>query len=147
MHCKGRGLLFKLWCHLNFLILFAFSILTKKIIEILIKIHAKITITVVENRELYYFIIICKCKQITLCLFSYQMLASSQLLVLGDSRKLSIVLANPSIVSMVLSIVFTLKMLISMPPPPKKILLFSQRLILSSKKKFCMKNYWKPHFS
>ncbi len=39
------------------------------------KIHAKITITVVENRELYYFVIICKCKQIPLRLFSYQMSA------------------------------------------------------------------------
>ncbi len=46
-------------------------------IEILTKIHAKITIIVAENRELYYFIIICKCKQIPWCLFSYQMLAST----------------------------------------------------------------------
>ncbi len=37
----------------------------------------KITIIVVENRELYYFIIICKCKEIPLCLFSYQMLTST----------------------------------------------------------------------
>ncbi len=42
----------------------------------LAKIHAKITITVVENRELYYFITICKCKQGPLFLFPYQMLAS-----------------------------------------------------------------------
>ncbi len=42
------------------------------------KIHAKITITEVGNREpYYYFIIICKCKQIPLCLFPYQMLAST----------------------------------------------------------------------
>ncbi len=36
----------------------------------------KITIIVVENREYYYFITICKCKQGPLCLFSNQMLAS-----------------------------------------------------------------------
>ncbi len=45
--------------------------------EILTKIQAKITIIVVENREPYYFIIICKYKQVPLCLFSYQMLAST----------------------------------------------------------------------
>ncbi len=46
-------------------------------IKILTKIHAKITVTEVENRESYYFIIIiCKCKQGPLSLFSYQMLAS-----------------------------------------------------------------------
>ncbi len=39
------------------------------------KIGAKITIIVVENREPYYFIIICKCKKVPLSLFSYQMLA------------------------------------------------------------------------
>ncbi len=33
-------------------------------IEILTKIRAKITIIVVENRESYYFIIICKCKEV-----------------------------------------------------------------------------------
>ncbi len=33
-------------------------------IEILMKISEKITIIVVENREPYYFIIICKCKEI-----------------------------------------------------------------------------------
>ncbi len=42
----------------------------------LTKIHAKITIIVVENRKAYYFITICKCKQGPLSLFSYQMLAS-----------------------------------------------------------------------
>ncbi len=42
----------------------------------LMKIHANITITVVENRKPYYFITICKCKQGRLSLFSYQMLAS-----------------------------------------------------------------------
>ncbi len=41
----------------------------------LTKIHAKITIIVVENRE-PYFITICKCKEGPLSLFSYQMLAS-----------------------------------------------------------------------
>ncbi len=33
-------------------------------IEILTKIRAKITIIIVENREHYYFIIICKCKEV-----------------------------------------------------------------------------------
>ncbi len=46
-------------------------------LEILTKIRAKITIIVVENREPYYFIIICKCKKVPLFLFSYQMLAST----------------------------------------------------------------------
>ncbi len=47
-------------------------------IEILTKIRAKITIIVVKNREpYYYFIIIYKCKEVTLSLFSYQMLAST----------------------------------------------------------------------
>ncbi len=41
-------------------------------IGILTKIHAKITIIVVENRESYYFIIFCKCKEVPLSLFSYQ---------------------------------------------------------------------------
>ncbi len=46
--------------------------------EILTKIWAKITIIVVENREPYYFIfIICKCKEVPLSLFSYQMMAST----------------------------------------------------------------------
>ncbi len=50
----------------------------KKMIEILMKICAKITIIiVVENREPYYFIIICKCKEVPLSLFSYKMLAST----------------------------------------------------------------------
>ncbi len=43
-------------------------------IEILTKIGAEITIIVVENREPYYFITICKCKKVPLSLFSYQML-------------------------------------------------------------------------
>ncbi len=46
-------------------------------IEILTKISAKITIIVAENREPYHFIIICKCKEVPLSLFCYQMLASS----------------------------------------------------------------------
>ncbi len=46
-------------------------------IEMLSKIYAKITIIVVENREPYYFIIICKYKEVPLSLFSYQMLAST----------------------------------------------------------------------
>ncbi len=46
-------------------------------IEILTKICAKITIIVVENRELYYFIIIYKCKKVPLSLLFFQMLASS----------------------------------------------------------------------
>ncbi len=46
-------------------------------IEILTKILAKITIIVVENREPYYFIIIYKCKEVPLSLFSYQMLTST----------------------------------------------------------------------
>ncbi len=46
-------------------------------IETLTKICAKITIIVVENREHYYFIIICKCKEALLSLFSYHMLAST----------------------------------------------------------------------
>ncbi len=47
-------------------------------IKILTKICAKITILVVENREPYYFIIICKYKEVPKFLFSYQMLASRQ---------------------------------------------------------------------
>ncbi len=46
-------------------------------IEILTKIHVKITIIVIGNREPYYFIIICKCKEVPLCLFYNQMLAST----------------------------------------------------------------------
>ncbi len=46
-------------------------------IKILTKIRGKITIIVVENRESYYFIIIYKCKEVPLSLFSYQMLAST----------------------------------------------------------------------
>ncbi len=37
----------------------------------------KITIIVEENREPNYFIIIYKCKEVPLSLFSYQMLAST----------------------------------------------------------------------
>ncbi len=46
-------------------------------IEILTKILAKITIIVVKNGEPYYFIIIYKCIQVPLSLFSYQTLAST----------------------------------------------------------------------
>ncbi len=46
-------------------------------IEILTKIHVKITIIVVENIEPYYFTIISKCKEVPFSLFSYQMLAST----------------------------------------------------------------------
>ncbi len=45
--------------------------------EILTNIRAKITIIVVYIREPYYFIIIYKCKEVLLTLFSYQMLAST----------------------------------------------------------------------
>ncbi len=41
------------------------------------KICAKITIIVVENREPYYFFIIYKYKKVPLSLFSYQMLVST----------------------------------------------------------------------
>ncbi len=44
--------------------------------EILTKICVKIAIIVVENGEPYYFIIIYKCKEVPLSLFSYQMLTS-----------------------------------------------------------------------
>ncbi len=46
-------------------------------IEILMKILAKITIIRIENREPYYFIIIYKRKEVRLSVFSYQMLAST----------------------------------------------------------------------
>ncbi len=46
-------------------------------IEILTKMRAKMTIIVAENGEPYYFIIICKCKEVLLPLFSYQILAST----------------------------------------------------------------------
>ncbi len=46
-------------------------------IEILMNIRAIITVIVVENREPYYFIIICKCKKVPPSLFSYHMLAST----------------------------------------------------------------------
>ncbi len=45
--------------------------------KILTKIDPKITIIVVKNREPYYFIIIYKCKEVPLSLFSYQILAST----------------------------------------------------------------------
>ncbi len=38
-------------------------------IEILTKICAKITIIIVENREPYYFIIVCKCKEVPLPIY------------------------------------------------------------------------------
>ncbi len=44
-------------------------------IQILTKIRVKITMIVVENREHYF--IICKCKEVPLSSFSYQMLAST----------------------------------------------------------------------
>ncbi len=44
-------------------------------IAILTEIRVKITTIEVENKESYYFIIICKCKEVPLSLFSYQMLA------------------------------------------------------------------------
>ncbi len=56
---------------------FPFFNSNKKMIEILTKIRAKITIIILKNREPYYFIIIYKCKKVTLPLFSYQMLAST----------------------------------------------------------------------
>ncbi len=58
-------------------LIFTFFSFFNSIIEILTKICAKITIIVVENRKPYYFIIICKCKEVPLSLFSYQMLAST----------------------------------------------------------------------
>ncbi len=64
----GVTLIFKFF--INFLTL------TKKRIEILTKIHVKITIIVAENVEPYYFITTYKCKQGPLSLLSYQMLAS-----------------------------------------------------------------------
>ncbi len=49
---------------LIFKFLIHFLTVTSKRIEMLTKIHAKITITVLENREpYYYFITICKCKE------------------------------------------------------------------------------------
>ncbi len=61
-----------------FLNFFPFFNSNKKIIEILTKTSVKITIIVVENREeTYYFIIICKCKEVPLSLFYYHMLAST----------------------------------------------------------------------
>ncbi len=57
----GAALIFKFVIH--------FQLLTKKRIEILTKIHAKITIIVVENGEPYYFITICECEEGPLSLF------------------------------------------------------------------------------
>ncbi len=77
-NCRTRGLRFKIRVpHWFSIFPFHFLTLTKKMIEILTKIRAKITIIVVENREPYYFIIICKFKEVRLSLFSYQMLAST----------------------------------------------------------------------
>ncbi len=56
---------------------FPFFNSNEKMIEILTKIQSKIAIIVVENRESYYLIIIYKCKEVQLSLFSYQMLAST----------------------------------------------------------------------
>ncbi len=75
-NCTARGPQFKPRWPLH-LIFFHFLTLNKKMIEILTKIRAKITIIVVENREPYYFIIICKCKEVSLFLFSYLILAST----------------------------------------------------------------------
>ncbi len=55
---------------------FSFFYCNKKMIEILTKIRVKITIIVVNNREPYYFIFY-KCKEVSLSLLSYQMLAST----------------------------------------------------------------------
>ncbi len=73
-NCKVRGPWFKPWWTLIFHF-FSFFKSNQKMIEILTKISAKII--VVENREPYYFVIICKCKEVPLSLFSYQILASS----------------------------------------------------------------------
>ncbi len=43
----------------------------------MIEIWTKITIIVIENTKPYYFIIICKCNEVPLFLFPYQMLAST----------------------------------------------------------------------
>ncbi len=51
-------------------------------IKILTQICVKITIIVVENREPYYFIIICKCKEVP---SSGQMLAST---LIRDERSI-----------------------------------------------------------
>ncbi len=56
---------------------FLFFNSNKKMIEILTKISAKITIIVIGNKEPYYFIIICISKEVSLSLLSYQMLAST----------------------------------------------------------------------
>ncbi len=57
-------------------------------IKILTKIGAEITIIVLENRE-PYFIIICKCKEVALSIFSYQMLAST-MSSLGTIRSMAL---------------------------------------------------------
>ncbi len=67
-----RGPRFKPRCSLD-LKFFSFFNSTKRMIEILTKIRAKITIIVVKNKEPHYFIIIYKCKEVPLSLFSYQM--------------------------------------------------------------------------
>ncbi len=63
-------------------------------IEILTKIHAKITIIVLENREHYYFIIICNCKYVLLYLFSYQIwLLPQERILVGPSHTLAMATA------------------------------------------------------
>ncbi len=76
-NCWARGPGFKPWWPIDFQFFFHFLTLNKKLIEILVKIRVKITIIVVENKEPYYFIIIYKCKEVPLSLFSYQMFAST----------------------------------------------------------------------
>ncbi len=61
-NCRAEGPRFKPRWPLNFFNLFSFFNSNKKMIKILTKAHVKIIIIVVENREPYYFIIICKCK-------------------------------------------------------------------------------------
>ncbi len=65
-NCRARGPRFKPRCPLIYNFFFHFLTLNKKMIEILIKIRVKITIIIVENKEPYYFIIICKCKKVPL---------------------------------------------------------------------------------
>ncbi len=76
-NCQARGPRFKPWRPIWFLNFFIYFNSNKKIIAILTKILAKITIIVVENREPYYFIIIYKRKEVPLSLFFYQILAST----------------------------------------------------------------------
>ncbi len=76
-NCRAKGHRYKPRWPLIFNFFFSFFKSNKKMIEILTKICAKITIIVVENWEPYYFIIIFKCKEVLLSLFSYQMLSST----------------------------------------------------------------------